>query len=246
MSYHMKALSQELKATAYHEAGHALVAYFRNKRDRIQMVTIVPAGGALGYVWRAPKEDFHSTTKIEYLTAIEISLGGYCAENLHMETTTSGVQDDLDKVAGMARAMVTEWGMGSYKFNVSRAYGDRYTSQASPETQRQIELEIKAITDQCMENVNQLLVAKRKELDLLAQALYDKETLYFKDIVTILEPTRHPTDIERELAEVAERKLVGKIPKVILEPPPAVQPPPLNPGPSASNNKTEPDSPLNS
>lgn len=213
---------QELWSTAYHEAGHTLVSYFRNKRERIQVVTVVPSGRALGYMWSVHKDDYfhHSPNKHELLVDIEISLGGYAAENLFMETTTSGVSSDLRKVGNVARRMVRDWGMGSFKFSLGSAHGDdksRDYLEASEETRRIIDQEVKQIVDGCLENVNNLLRAKRKELDLVARALVEKETLYFKDLVAILEPTRTQADVEREIKELAERKLVGRPPVVSFD-----------------------------
>jgi ATP-dependent metalloprotease FtsH len=220
---------KELYDTAYHEAGHTLVSYYRNRRNRIQVVTIVPTGGALGYMWSVDKEDTFVTsrTKQDYLVNIEVSLGGYVAETLHMETTTSGVSSDLQNVSSIARNMIKSWGMGSFAFNTSVAYGtaDRWSeasnnydgSKASDPTEREIELEIKKIVDDCLKNVQDLLVAKRAELDKVAHALVEKETLYFKDLVHILEPDRTDEDIEEEIKRMSERKLVGKPPVINIE-----------------------------
>lgn len=203
---------QDLWATAYHEAGHTLVSYFRNKRDRIQVVTIVPVGHALGYMWRVDKEDrfHHAPNKHELLVDIEVSLGGYAAESLFMETTTSGVSSDLQKVANVARRMVRDWGMGSFKFSLSAAQGDGRDYEASEETKRIVDQEVKQIVDGCLENVQNLLRTKRRELDEIAKSLVEKETLYYKDLVAILEPARTEADVDREIKELAERKLVGK------------------------------------
>ncbi len=210
---------EELWATAYHEAGHAMVSYFRDKRTRIQIITIVPTGRALGYMWHVDKDDLfhHSPNKHELLVDMEISLGGYAAENLHQETTTAGVSSDLTNVGRIARQMVREWGMGSFKFNVDHAFSDEFNYGASgqgigisDQTARELELEMKQLVDGCLKNVEQLLRAKRKELDQIAHALVEKETLFYRDLVAILEPHRSDSDVEHEIATLAERKLVGK------------------------------------
>ncbi len=216
MSYSGNVLRDELLHTAHHEAGHAIVSYFRNRKDRIQVLTIVPVGQALGYLWRVPKEDYHSTSKEEWMTNMEVGLGGYAAEELCYQTTTAGPCSDLDKVAYFARKMIREWGMGSFKFNVDRAFGGEY-SRTSPETERQIEEEIKGIVDQCLDNVRELLRKHKDKLLNLAEALMEKETLYFRDIARILEPDRSELDIERESLILADKKLVGKVPIINLE-----------------------------
>jgi ATP-dependent metalloprotease FtsH len=224
MSYSQNVIKEELLQTAFHEAGHAIVSYYRDRKERIQVLTVVPTGGALGYLWGVQIDDFTTKSKLEYLTEIEVSLGGYCAEELYQESTSSGPSQDLKNVAGVARAMVRSWGMGSFKFNTDLAfsYGQRFldgTSEStpSPETSREIEMEIKAIVDGCLDNVRKLLVTHRSQLDQLAYALVEKETLYYKDIVNILEPDKTQEMIDREIRELAERKLVGKMPMLNLE-----------------------------
>jgi ATP-dependent metalloprotease FtsH len=224
MAYSRKILKTELAATAWHEAGHAVVCYYRNRRDRIQVLTIVPRGGALGYLWSVRKEDYVQKNMHEYLVDIEVSLGGYCAENLHMEVTTSGVSSDLQNVAYISRAMIRDWGMGSFKFNTELAFGDSDGERnmykkyaASPETEREMELEAKAIVDGCFKNVQDLLRTKRAQLDQIAQALLEKETLLYEDIAIILEPERSRADILKEMDILQERTLVGTPPIVDFE-----------------------------
>ena len=106
--------------------------------------------------------------------------------------------------------------MGSFKFNtnIAFAYNEQYKNTSSAETGREIELQIKSIVDQCLQSVEGLLRSKRAELDRLAQALIEKETLYYKDLVTILEPARTPEEIEKEMSVLSERRMVGKPPVI--------------------------------
>jgi ATP-dependent metalloprotease FtsH len=222
MSYSQSVLKEELLAVAFHEAGHAIVSYFRNRKDRIQVLTIVPTGQALGYLWNVKKEDYRTVSKHEYLAEIEVSLGGYAAEELYLESTSSGPSSDLQNVAQIASQMIRNWGMGSFKFNTNIAYGKRdawnfEAGLASPETTREIELEIKNIADTCLENVRKLLVTHRQQLDQLAYALVEKETLFYTDIVNILEPDKSQADIDRDIREIAEKQVVGKLPLLNLE-----------------------------
>ncbi len=209
---------QELTETAYHEAGHTIIAYFRNLRDRIQVVTIVPSGYALGYMWSVGKEDaFYShRNKQDLLARIEVSLGGYCAEELFTETTSTGVSADLDHAGSVASSMVRLYGMGSFTFNTHSAYNTS-RGRASEATEREIDLEIKKIVDDCTTNVRNILRAKRSELDRIARGLIEKETLYYKDLVHILEPQRSDADIEREIAHMSDRKQVGKTPIINID-----------------------------
>ena len=221
MQYSRHILVDELHATAYHEAGHTMVCYYRNRRDRIQVVTVVPRGGALGYMWPVEKEDYVQQNKQEYIVDIEVSLGGMAAEHVYMDTTTSGVSSDLNHVGHLAHSMIREWGMGSFKFNTSAAFESRgpwkEERDASSETNRDIELEIKQLVDGCLDNVTNLIKSKRPQLDKLALALVEKETLYFADIAAILEPERSRQDIQREIDLLGSRKLVGKAPVIDLD-----------------------------
>ncbi|HEY9755770.1 MAG TPA: AAA family ATPase [Oculatellaceae cyanobacterium] len=218
MAYSRKILKTELLATAYHEAGHAIVCYYRNRRERIQVLTIVPRGGALGYLWAVEKEDYVQMNMHEYLVDIEVSLGGYAAENLFMEVTTSGVSADLENVGKIARAMIRSWGMGSFKFNTQIAFGHGpYSANGSPETEREMELEIKHLVDGCMKNVKELLRSRRSELDQIAHALMEKETLLYEDLASILEPQRSRADILKEMEALEERQLVGTPPIIDFE-----------------------------
>lgn len=205
---------RDLRETAYHEAGHTMVAYYRDQLERIQVVTIIPTGRALGYMWSVAKDDrfHHSPNKHELLVDIEVGLGGYVAEHMSMEMNTAGVISDLDHVARTASSMIKEYGMGSFKFNTDTAIGT-----GSTETRRQIDLEIKKIVDDCLENVENLIRSKRAELDKLAHALIEKETLYYADIVAILEPTKTAEEIRKEIESMGERKLVGKRPVIDMD-----------------------------
>jgi cell division protease FtsH len=209
ISRSQRILVEELWSTAYHEAGHTIVSYLRNKREYVQVVTIVPTGRALGYMWRIKKDDpfHHSPTKQELMTRIEIALGGYAAEMAYMETTTAGVSSDLQHVSQVASAMVREYGMGSYSLNTNWAFGN---SGSAEETRALIDKDIQRIVNECLETTRNLIKSKRAELDLIAKALVEKETLYYRDLVAILEPQRSKEDIDQEISEMSERKLVGK------------------------------------
>lgn len=220
MSYSRQILLEELRATAIHEAGHALVAYFRQKRERIQVVTVVPSGGALGYMWAVDKEERHDKFKNDFLVDIEISLGGLVAERLFFNQNSGGVSSDLRNVGNLARHMITVCGMGDFTFNTDAGYADiahgSVHIQPSDLSSREIELQIKAIVDQCTANVEKLLGSRKAQLEALADALVEKETLYYMDVVNILEPTRTDSDIQKEIAELSERKLVGKSAQLTL------------------------------
>ncbi|MGD9679735.1 MAG: AAA family ATPase [Candidatus Obscuribacterales bacterium] len=204
----------DLWKIAYHESGHTIVSYYRDQLQRIQVVTIIPSGFARGYMWSVAKEDNPVRNRFELLSDIEVSLGGMVAETIVTDTNSSGVSGDLQHVARAASSMVRHYGMGSFRLNTDEAFGYNHRAKASPETEREIELDIKKIVDHCYENVENLLRSKRKELEQMAAALVENETLYFRDIVKILEPTKTEAEIEKEIATLSERKLVGKRPAV--------------------------------
>ncbi len=217
MSYSRQVVLDELTVTAYHEAGHAVIAYLRNKRNRIQVVTIVPSGYALGYVWYVGKEDRHKKNRNDLVVDIEIYLGSIVSERIFFEVNAWGVSEDLKQAGLIARDMVRKWGMGSFPFNTDSAFGaETRNGGASPETERLIELETQKILEDCRTNVEHLLKKHRKEVQAVAEALIEKETLYYRDLVTILEPHRTDADVQVELAELAERKHVGKSPSLTL------------------------------
>jgi cell division protease FtsH len=213
MSYSRNMLVEDLKSVAWHEAGHAVVAYFRNKQSRVQVVTIVPSSYAQAYVWAVDKEDRLTETRDDLMVDIEISLGSYVAEMMYMKSNTPGVSQDLRNAGEVAKRMVRLWGMGDFKFNIKSAFND----EPSSETRREIELQTKQIVDQCMKNVEQLLQGHRKEIERLVDALIEKETLYYEDVVAILEPSKPKAEIEQELQALGERKLVGKRPILSLD-----------------------------
>lgn len=225
MSYSRNMLLDDIKAVAWHEAGHALVAYLRSKLERIQVVTVVPSSYAAGYMWAVDKEDRLTKTKNDYLVDIEISLGSFVSETIHMGTTTAGVRQDLRSAASTARSMVRNWGMGGYIFNTFDAFDNedvedpsgRNYDGPSDSSKRELEMETRKILDTCMKNVEELLHKHKPELERIANALVEKETLYYEDFVKIMEPMRSEEDIRRELKELAERKIVGKRPSLNID-----------------------------
>ncbi len=218
MAYSRNVLLEELTETAYHEAGHAIVAYFRNKRERIQVLTVVPRGEALGYSWKIDKEDRQAKNAVDLMVDIETLLGGFVAEQTFFETTTTGVGSDLEKVARLANHMIRHCGMGTFTFNTDVAFGSKNDQiKASSETEREIELQVKKVVDDCRSNVEQLVKTHRQQVEQLAQALLSKETLYYRDIVAILEPSRTAEDVNREILEMGARQFVGRKPVVNLD-----------------------------
>ncbi|OBT65490.1 hypothetical protein VE03_05020 [Pseudogymnoascus sp. 23342-1-I1] len=167
---------KEKEMTAYHEAGHALVCMFTKGADPLHKITIMPRGMALGMTVHLPEMDKYSKTMSEYRARIDICLGGKMAEELvyGADQVTSGVSGDLESATQVAYAMVTQFGMSDAVGNVD--LNTNY-NHLSSETKQLIESEVRRTIEEGRQRAHALLVEKRKELDLLARALVNYETL---------------------------------------------------------------------
>ncbi|KAB5582411.1 P-loop containing nucleoside triphosphate hydrolase protein [Coniochaeta sp. 2T2.1] len=168
---------KEKEMTAYHEAGHALVSYFtKDAPSTFYKVTILPRGQTLGHTARLPVMDKYSFSLRDYLSNIEVALGGKVAEEIvyGQDFVTSGVSSDLKAATGLAWQMVGQLGM-SQKLGPME-YLQEY-EKLSSQTKSMVESEIKKTLDDAYERTKQMLISKRKELDLVAKALVEYETL---------------------------------------------------------------------
>jgi len=167
---------EEKKLTAYHEAGHALVCMFTPGAKNLHKVTIMPRGTALGLTHFLPEMDKHSMNTTEYRAQIEVALGGKIAEGLIYgpDSVTSGVSSDLRSATSIAYAMVTRFGMSDKLGNV-----DLYSNHdsLSSETKQLVESEVRRMIEEARARATTLLETKREELDRLAKALLEYETL---------------------------------------------------------------------
>ncbi|GAA1941138.1 ATP-dependent zinc metalloprotease FtsH [Nocardioides hwasunensis] len=193
---------REKLITAYHEGGHALVAAALPGTDPVHKVTILPRGRALGYTMVLPDRDKYSQTRSEMLDSLAYMLGGMAAEALIFHDVTSGAGNDIEKATGLARAMVTQYGMterlGAVKLGDSnsepflgRDMG--HTRNYSEETAAAVDGEVKKLLGHAHQEAFEILETNRDVLDALVLALLDKETLDKAEIATIFEPlTRRP------------------------------------------------------
>ncbi len=177
--------THEKKITAYHEAGHALVASVLPYADPVHKVSIVARGSAGGYTLKLPLEDRKLQSKKEFIDDLAMSMGGYAAEQLVFGDITTGPSGDLQVATGMARAMVTRWGMsdeigpmalesdGGRPMFGSGA-GDDELSRASA---NKVAVEVKKILDTALLTAKRILVEKRPALDAIANKLIEVETL---------------------------------------------------------------------
>jgi cell division protease FtsH len=178
---------REKKVIAYHEAGHALVAWLVGEPSH--RVTIVPRGPALGYTMHLPHEDRYLRTREELLDWLKVILAGRAAEQAVFGRVTTGAANDLEQAANIARSMVFEWGMGeSAQAQTVRA--DNYA--LSEETKRLRDLEQRTITDGAYADALALVLRHGEALDALAAALLERETLDRAGVAALLD------DVPRE------------------------------------------------
>ncbi|XP_061569514.1 ATP-dependent zinc metalloprotease YME1L1-like isoform X2 [Cololabis saira] len=171
--------------TAYHESGHAIVAYYTKDAMPINKATIMPRGPTLGHVSMLPENDRWSETRAQLLAQMDVSMGGRVAEELIFgdDNITTGASSDFDGATKIAKMMVTRFGM-SDKLGVM-TYRD--VSKQSPETQAAIEQEVRVLLKDSYERAKSLLKTYSKEHKTLADALLRYETLDAKEIKKVLE-----------------------------------------------------------
>jgi cell division protease FtsH len=185
----------EKKVTAYHEAGHAMVAFIVPGSDPLHKVTIIPRGMALGLTQQLPETDKHNYTK-EYIEGqIAILMGGRCAEKMFLNQETTGAANDIEVATERARKMVTEWGMSpsmgplTFGKKEEQIFLGREISQHrdySEETAIRIDLEVKRIVEEGYARATKALEENREGLIRLAEALLEYETLDGCDIEALI------------------------------------------------------------
>jgi len=187
---------KEKRSTAYHEAGHALVAYLLPGTDPLHKVTIIPRGQALGVTLQLPEDDKHTYPK-KYLTNnLAIMMGGRVAEEICLGEMTTGAGNDIERATETARKMVCEWGMSekmgplTYGTKEEQIFlGRDFNTQKnfSDETAKLIDLEVKALVMGGYNTAMDLLTTNRESLEKLFQGLLEHETLDLKEISEIID-----------------------------------------------------------
>jgi cell division protease FtsH len=177
---------EEKTIIAYHEGGHAVVQRVLPKCDPVSKVTIVSRGMALGYTMSLPSEDRYLHSKSEFEDKIAGMLAGHVSEELVFGDTTTGASNDIERATGLARAMVTQYGMSENLGPLSFGKKDemiflgREISEQrnySDEVAAKIDAEVRAIIDHAYQRAKEALVAQREVLDKLAALLIEKETI---------------------------------------------------------------------
>ena len=181
-----KIISQKDKEiTAYHEMGHALVAYYEKDSDPLHKVTIIPRGMALGLTMTLPEEDHVNYSKSQLLARIKVLLGGRVAEEIVFNDITTGAQNDLQRATELLRKMITQFGMSSlgpltFGQNNEHVFLGRdfgHVRDYSEDVATQIDLEMKNVIFGLHSDCKKLLTEKRNELNALSQVLLEKETI---------------------------------------------------------------------
>lgn len=189
-------LSQkEREIAAYHEGGHALLAKLLPNADPPHKVTILPRGMALGYVISAPPEDKYNYTRSEILDRIAVALGGRVAEEIIFGEVTTGAQNDFEQATELARRMVTEFGMSEKlgPLTLGKRHGPIFLGRDlvesrnySEEIAYEIDKEIRRIIDECYERGRTALVDHREQLERIARALLERESLEAEELERVL------------------------------------------------------------
>jgi cell division protease FtsH len=205
---------EERKVTAYHEAGHALVAHLSPHADPVQKVSVVSRGRAAGYTIKLPTEDRMMRRRQEYIEDIAMTLGGYAAEKIIFGDLTTGASNDMQNATALARNMVTQWGMSDVLG--PRTYGKREDMiflgreiheerDYSEEKAVLIDKEIDVLIKQGLETATKLITDNRKAMDRIAEHLVKHETIErdeFEGVVGI--PAVNPkAKLKKEGSEVS-------------------------------------------
>jgi ATP-dependent metalloprotease FtsH len=194
---------EERRNTAYHESGHALVARLLPKTDPVHKVTIIPRGRALGVTMQLPTEDRYSEDRSRLLNMIAVLFGGRIAEEVFMHQMTTGASNDFERATGLARRMVTQWGMSDalgpmvYGDNEGEVFLGRSVTThktVSEATMQQVDAEIRRIIDQQYSLARRLIEENRDKVEAMAKALLEFETIDADQISDIMAglPPRPP------------------------------------------------------
>jgi cell division protease FtsH len=192
--------AHDRRVVAYHEGGHAVVAWLTPAADPVRQVTIVPHGRALGAMEQRPAEERYNYNRADLLARIDVMLGGRESEAIAMGDITTGAENDLVQATRLVRRMITRWGMGSlgpvafhtddeqpflgYQLAQGRDYSDA--------TAARIDHEVEHMIAGRQEAVRQLLIAAREHLDNLAEALLRDETVREDALMRLLGPRPSP------------------------------------------------------
>ena len=205
---------RERKLTAYHEAGHTLVAIHNEYCVPVHKVTIIPRGqSALGATFMMPKEDTYTKSKLELKAMMAMSLGGRAAEEIVFGDITTGAAADIQHLTDIARKMVCQFGMseklgpvkmGDFTNHPHMRIDGLPPDGISNETEREIDLEVRALINEAYESAKSCLTEHRDQLEIITNALLEKETISIAEINSLLGLTPAPQDEENTAENTAD------------------------------------------
>ncbi|RIJ30184.1 ATP-dependent zinc metalloprotease FtsH [Henriciella mobilis] len=214
---------KERELTAWHEAGHAIVALKVPAADPVHKATIIPRGRALGMVMQLPEDDKMSMSKIEMTSRLAIMMGGRVAEEekFGMENVTAGAASDIQQATKLARAMVTRWGLSSEIGPVDYAddQGDVFLGQqlmnkshVSEETSKKIEEEVRKLVQKGMDDAREIMTKYRDQWSAVAEGLLEYETLSGEEIKDLLngKPPHRPEEPDEPQGPTSAVPVTGK------------------------------------
>ena len=194
------------RCTAYHEAGHAVLACLCKHCDPVHEVSIIPRGRAAGYTMTRPETDDNDVSYNKLIDNICMSLGGRVAEELVIQDITTGASADLQHVSDIARRMVTQWGMSeklglvAYDSDqpvfMGMEYGNQSRGGYSQETAAAIDSEIRRLISEAHERATKLLKENRSILDNMSRVLVEKETIYTEEVALLMKGASYKEVIE--------------------------------------------------
>jgi cell division protease FtsH len=213
---------EEKKNTAYHEAGHALVAAMTPGADPVHKVTIIPRGMALGLTMQLPEADKHTYTKEFLEGTLAVLMGGRTAEEIFLGHITTGAGNDIERATDIARNMVCEWGMShlgplAYGKKEEAIFLGREIAQHrdfSEDTALQIDKEVKRIVSEAYDKAHNLLSINRDLLDRIAMALLEREVLDANEVKMLMEGKPLPEKV-RTPPTTPPQAAPGTDPKVV-------------------------------
>lgn len=201
---------EEKKMTAYHEAGHAIVIERLAKGEKVQKVSVMPRGMALGLTWHSPDEDRYTQTKTELLNRVCGLLGGRVAEDIVYNEITTGAANDLERATSIVRKMICELGMSDNLGPI--VFGKRSTNpflgkdlhenrNYSENVAELIDKEVRLIMDECYAKTRQIIENNRELIEQVVSVLMDKETIERDEFLAIVDPEKYENEFGESAAE---------------------------------------------
>ena len=226
----------EKRATAYHEAGHAIVAESLPFTDPVHKVTIMPRGRALGLTWQLPERDRISMYKDQMLSQLSILFGGRIAEDIFIGRISTGASNDFERATQMAREMVTRYGMSDkmgvmvYTENEDEVFLGRSITRSqniSEKTQQEIDAEIRRILDEQYQVAYKILDENHDKMEIMCKALMDWETIDRDQVLEIMAgkqpspPKDYSHNLRQDNPEQSETKAATQSPEAVSQHEPA-------------------------